>query len=1167
MDPLLWELLKNARVEEDEEIEAIIRLDHPQFNVTGIRIISRFGPIATCRLKINSILNTRKERNVKSLKCSRVLGPEYELETHFMNFGRPSEPVISDRRRPPNLKLTGSGVVVGIVDWGCDFYHPNFRHPDGETRILALWDQRGNMSLRKPNHYGYGTIHNRQSINFALSQPDPYHSLGYHPADADPKGTGSHGTHVMDIAAGNGISGGPIGIAPSADLVFVHLADRGTKGLANLGDSVRILEAVDFISQTAGTRPWVVNLSVGRHGGPHDGTTLVEMAFDYMLDSAPGRFIVQSTGNYFSRRVHAKGKLCPSQDRTLSFQVDEADITPNEMEIWYSGKDDLAVCTKSPTGTISPWVRLDSSTDVIENGIVIGRIYNRASDPNNSDNHIDIFLYPNAPSGLWNVMLKALSVSDGTFHAWLERDEACPGCQTHFLPIDTDSFYTTGTLANSRIPLVVGAYDTHSSGREIAPFSSVGPTRDNRPKPDLVAPGVDILAARSAQPDGLGERGMLIRKSGTSMAAPHVTGTVALCLQGAPRSLWAYEIRELILNNVSAITLNRLHGLRYGRGYLNIAKTVASVMALKPGTNITPKDKFISVEKYMNKPKEDIMKTEHDLQFDRLEQVIKQPSSRADSEKNFLSEIMNSNKTSYYRESFDPDRLYREIISNQDRPLSESNDETFTVLACPGETPKSSPQAGDILLRVALGESGLGHVALLSESKLWSYEQLSNAPVNSEGQQPGLYATVIEGGAFPHTLTNQFARRILDSKGKMLSGQILLRKIPFRNEESKAETVNDLFSQDLELTGNMEFTNIDAIHETDNNTDIIPTQPGFFYKDLFKKSTGEAWQNKNLNTEVQDLTETPAAFLAVAGTIISASQLGLAVFDRVKSHFLSGAFSVTSMAANYIHNPSPDRLQVQKKQFYFAISADHPRYGIGTQYFYFQLTLEYDGFNIRRASIVEDRGRSSTLVSSNFSINFKPASYSAPNALISEIVYNINGRWDPVGRGDESFNGSFIIDSQGSMRSLQINSPRNWVAFTGSVRSDGGGPVPKPSSLRHELTVTFDRPGKTRLSSRNIRRIHKWYSQLPNQIKPLVQAGQIPINLIGHASTTASVQRNQRIARERARSVAKVLKDIAGSSVSVNVRAHGELGAKTPDNYEDSNERKVDINITYIIFK
>src|SRR5262249_11617217 len=158
---------------------------------------------------------------------------------------------------------------------------------------------------------------------------DPYAALGYHPGDADRDGFGAHGTLCMDIAAGNGLAGGPSGIAPKAALAFVHLADCGTSGLANLGDSVRILEAVDFIARTAGPRPWVINMSVGRCGGPHDGCTLVELALDSLLKAAPGRCVVNSAGNYFASCTHASGLLETGQVRSLTVITHEADLTPN----------------------------------------------------------------------------------------------------------------------------------------------------------------------------------------------------------------------------------------------------------------------------------------------------------------------------------------------------------------------------------------------------------------------------------------------------------------------------------------------------------------------------------------------------------------------------------------------------------------------------------------------------------------------------------------------------------------------------------------------------------------------------------------------------------------------------------------------------------------------
>src|SRR6185436_3359325 len=109
------------------------------------------------------------------------------------------------------------------------------------------------------------------------------------------------------------------------------------------------------------------------------------------------------------------------------------------------------------------------------------------SDPNNGDNHVDIFF--NAIPGEWKAIIKGKKIVEGVFHAWLERDDACFECQSRFVNSDSNSSCTTGTLANSHIPLIVGAYNGHSPKREIASFSSMGPTRDGRMKPDLVAPG------------------------------------------------------------------------------------------------------------------------------------------------------------------------------------------------------------------------------------------------------------------------------------------------------------------------------------------------------------------------------------------------------------------------------------------------------------------------------------------------------------------------------------------------------------------------------------------------------------------------------------------------------------------------------------------------------
>jgi len=316
MDPALWELLRAEAGADDRVIEAIIRFVRPELEIPDVRIVSRFGTIATCRIRARDVIPVWARPEVVSLKAARGLSPGSDP-----GFESPGDIRPTDVRRSPGLTLTGTGVVVASVDWGVDVDSAAFRWPAdpaaagdqvaGGTRFLSFWDQRDQALGPRPDPYGYGAVHDRDEIDSALEDPRPYERLGYHPAIADRAGRGAHGTHVLDIAAGNGEAGGPVGIAPDADLIFVHLADRHTGGLVNFGDSVRLLEAVDYISRAAGGQPCVINISAGRTCGPKDGSTLVERALDELLESTPGRFVVNSACNYFGWRTHSCGYLAP----------------------------------------------------------------------------------------------------------------------------------------------------------------------------------------------------------------------------------------------------------------------------------------------------------------------------------------------------------------------------------------------------------------------------------------------------------------------------------------------------------------------------------------------------------------------------------------------------------------------------------------------------------------------------------------------------------------------------------------------------------------------------------------------------------------------------------------------------------------------------------------
>jgi len=697
MDPALWELLRaEAGADGDRVLEAIIRFARPGIEIPGVRIVSRFGTIVTCRIRARDVIAVRARPEVVSVKAPRILVPGFEPALPPPDSADPalSFTCATDLRRSPALALTGDGAVVASVDWGVGMDSAAFRwpgdpaaanrgHEAGTTRFLSFWDQRDQAAGPRPEPYGYGTVHDREEIDRALQSPRPYERLGYHPAIADPRGMGAHGHHVLDIAAGNGQAGGPAGIAPDADLIFVHLADRNTGGLANFGDSVRLLEAVDFISRTAGSRPCVINISAGRVCGPKDGTTLVERALDELLDSPPGRFVVNSAGNYYRWRTHSCGTIAPGETHSLIFIVDSGDIIANELEIWYAGADEFAVRIDPPGYTGGRPVLLGERSDLLVAGRVVGRVYHRKHDPNNGDNHIVAFLDPVGFAGKWTVTLEARRVSNGRFHAWIERADSCPRCQARFTRDDSNRGTTIGSITSSHLPLIVGAYDSHDPDRPTAAFSSAGPTRDFRYKPDLAAPGVGVLAGRSAPVGASRDPCLLVRKSGTSMATPHVTGAVALCFEAAGGRLSAREIRSLLLGSCDPAPADPDH--RLGQGYLNISRLVADVQQALAAPAIAPG------------AKESTMATE-----DTVVLLAAAPAT-----------------------------AYREYLYRPRGRFARWIDDGFEIVARPGQPIDRAPQEGDVLLEVTLGFLNRGQCSTL---KAGDVQRLNSAPGLAHGQ-------------------------------------------------------------------------------------------------------------------------------------------------------------------------------------------------------------------------------------------------------------------------------------------------------------------------------------------------------------------------------------------------------------------------------------------------
>ncbi len=520
--------------------------------------------IVTGRIPVERIEAVRNLPYVVSLKAAQPLRPMLDDAT--------KETEAQPAQLPAGNHLSGGkGVVVGVIDYGGDFVHKNFRKANGKTRLLSIWDQNGGNSPASP--YGYGVEHSTAALDLAINQADPYSTIGYFVDGSE------HGTHVMDIAAGNGNGSNVPGMAPNADLIFVNVThDRDPDKPEDIiktsfGDSVTLLEALKYIFEKAGTRPAVVNVSLGTNGGPHDGTTLVDQGIETLVTAAPNRAVVIAASNSYADKIHATGKLSAGATYDLHWDVVRASLSwPIEMELWYAGPDRFKVELIAPNGTSLATAGPGETKEVQLESDVVALLANRQDDPNNHDNMIGVFLMSGMPGGRYIVRLTAVTVTNGKFHAWIERDNRR---QSNF-PEPTDNTHTIGSISCGKNVIAVGSYDSKAAGRPLSYFSSAGPTRDGRKKPDISAPGHNVWAADSLTVTGVTEM------SGTSMAAPAVAGIIALVFEEAVARGINLSIDQTIQILTDTARRNPPGGTawndRYGYGRISAAKAIQAVI-------------------------------------------------------------------------------------------------------------------------------------------------------------------------------------------------------------------------------------------------------------------------------------------------------------------------------------------------------------------------------------------------------------------------------------------------------------------------------------------------------------------------------------------------------------------------------------------------------------
>lgn len=553
MDPRLKVILYGNP---EEELSLLMRLERTNQYPEHCKIVTQFGDIVSCRIKRKYLNTVYNSKQVKSLKAPRVIPADVALEE--------STPYIHNASSNTTIaSKVNSPVVFGLIDFGIDFTHPDFID-NGVSRIEKIWVQSANSDQNK---YGYGKIISAKAIKEALEDEFPFKKIGYHPGQSDLFGNGTHGTHVLGIACSNGTTA-PKGFASNSPILAVDMGTSLVNGSnLSLGDSVKLVEGLDFLLQQAGNRPIVINMSLGGHGDSHTGKTLVEQAIDAILSNRKGTAIVQSTGNYCQARAHTFGDMQQGEVISIPWFFKKNDTSPNEMEIWYQGTDAITVTIVDASKEVLLKSKLFQDEIITKGGEEVGVCLHRAKEPNTGMNHINILLNGNLNSKFLVVEIVGRKIVHGRFHCYIERDDRG---QSIFLPEIVKTTHTTNSICNSKYSIVVGAYNQTEKEKSILAFSSSGPTADGRMKPEVLAPGYKIKSSCSSSTRDVRATAKLCSKSGSSMAAPYVASLVVKILEKNPQYT-IKQIREALFYSCEPFvdTKNPMEIFRAGNGYVN----------------------------------------------------------------------------------------------------------------------------------------------------------------------------------------------------------------------------------------------------------------------------------------------------------------------------------------------------------------------------------------------------------------------------------------------------------------------------------------------------------------------------------------------------------------------------------------------------------------------
>jgi len=508
--------------------------------VYGVRFNVGCGDVYTAVVPVSSIVTLADDNDVEEIDAGQ------EVRTMMDNVRTLTNVDAVHSATGIDTAYKGNGVLVGIIDAGFDFRHPNFRDSNGKSRIRAVWDQ--NNFMQTNSSYGYGKEYLTGEELASVSR--------------DMELTGdTHGTHVAGIATGS-YDGSYLGVAPEADIVLVS-TNKTEQG---------IIDGLDWLLKYAEKvqKPISINLSIGTVLGFKDGTDAFTVLTDNLMKGQKGKILSIAAGNEGHRRSTLKGTLDKDNQMMKSFWILPSynrdnlfveGVAGSEYTLTLSLKDkntDETYFTKSFESGKRQSYRIDDfGTQSTDNGSM--SVYVSAN-PANGNPYFSVNLVYGMPENeTWEIVLKS---ENGRYMINSDHGEfGSSGREGYTEGTNACTIAATATGFNS---VAVGAYVSKTSYNDISgnthekpwtqgdiyPLSGKGPTFDGRIKPDVTAPGAAVVSSFNSYASGYyvkdADKVATVKDptynrtytwgtaSGTSMATPVVTGIIALWLEAEP---------------------------------------------------------------------------------------------------------------------------------------------------------------------------------------------------------------------------------------------------------------------------------------------------------------------------------------------------------------------------------------------------------------------------------------------------------------------------------------------------------------------------------------------------------------------------------------------------------------------------------------------------------